>query len=133
LNEAEELAALIDAHDALVRAVIAGDLTFAEFVAAYGDFPSHGLNIAKASPDGDAVLRRFRTRMEFHRQVSGVLAGIRSGQSAMMSVPDAAAGYLDTAAFHRLRQLVSRYPDFKAESGVSDEQNAALPSSSNRN
>jgi hypothetical protein len=116
MNDAE-ITALLDAHDALVTAVVAGDLPFAEFVAAYGDFPTYALDVAKAAPDTEPVLRRVRSRMEFHRQVSGVLAGVRSGQSAAIAIPDAAGGFLASAVFHRLRQLVARYPHFKAEPG----------------
>jgi hypothetical protein len=116
MNDAE-ITALLDAHDALVTAVVAGDLPFAEFVAAYGDFPTYALDVAKTEPDTEPVLRRVRSRMEFHRQVSGVLAGVRSGESAAMAIPDAAGGFLASAVFHRLRQLVARYPDFKAEPG----------------
>jgi hypothetical protein len=34
-----EISALLDAHDALVRAYVESTLGFDEFVSAYGDFP----------------------------------------------------------------------------------------------
>src|ERR1700676_3756173 len=114
MNDAE-ITALLDSHDALVTAVVAGDLPFAELVTAYGDFPTYALDVAKVGSDAEPTLRRVRSRMEFHRQVSGVLAGVRSGQSAAIAIPDAAGGFLAAAVFHRLRQLVARYPHFKAE------------------
>jgi hypothetical protein len=114
MNEAEELAALLEAHDALVRAVIAADIPFAEFVAAYVDFPSRGLDSARAAPDIEAVLRRFRSRIEFHQQVSGLLASVRLGEGMGVAVP-AADGFVALAVFRRLQQLVARYPGFRAE------------------
>jgi len=70
--------------------------------------------MAKTAPDATAVLRRFRGRIEFHRQVSGMLAGVRVGHGAM-SVPEGAAGFMGVAALQRLRQLVARHPDLAAE------------------
>ena len=36
-----EVCALLDAHDALVRACVDESLSFAEFLAAYGNFPGN--------------------------------------------------------------------------------------------
>lgn len=115
-----ELAALFDAHDALVAACVGGQVPFVEFVAAYGGFPSYALDMAEASPNAAAALRRFRGRIEFHRQVSGVLAGVGGGQGAM-GLPDGADTFLGVAAFQRLRQMMVRYPGFKLEPGVGGE------------
>jgi hypothetical protein len=109
-----EFAALFDAQDVLVAACVGGQLPLAEFVAAYGNFPTYALEMAKTAPDAAAVLRRFRGRIEFHRQVSQVLAGMGGGQGAM-GVPEGAVSFWGVAAFQRLRQLVARYPDLAAE------------------
>ena len=106
-----ELAALFDAPDVLVTACVGGQLPFVEFVVAYEDFPTYALEMAKTAPDAAGVLRRFRARIEFHRQVSGLLAGVGGGEGAM-GVPEGAASFLSVAAFQRLRQLVARYRRF---------------------
>ena len=67
----------LDAHDALVRDCVEGRLTFGEFLGAYGDFPrGHGLEVDRASPEEGEALRFFRKRMEFHRQVAGLISGL---------------------------------------------------------
>ena len=62
-----EISALLDAHDALVKAYVDSSLGFDEFVSAYGDFPR---NYALAPESGTreewAALRFFSKRIAFH-------------------------------------------------------------------
>jgi hypothetical protein len=61
------IVALLDAHDALVRAAVAGELGFAEFLAAYDDFPqAYALDGHEATPEELAVLRCSLKRIAFH-------------------------------------------------------------------
>jgi hypothetical protein len=81
-----EIGALLDTHDALVRACLDERLGFAEFLAAYGDFPaSSGLDEPTASVEQRAVLRLFRRRIAFHVLVAGVLSGLR--RVVLLSMP----------------------------------------------
>ena len=53
-----EISALLDAHDALVKACVDSSLTFSEFLFAYGDFPNnYALDEQKATADARAVLQ----------------------------------------------------------------------------
>src|SRR5260370_28335105 len=71
-----EISALLDAHDALVKACVDSVLTYSEFLFAYGDFPNnYALDAQKAPEDARAVLRLFRKRVAFHFRVAGSLAG----------------------------------------------------------
>lgn len=109
-----ELSALFDAHDALVRAYVDSSLTFPEFLAAYGNFPH---NYARDADSGTAraVLQYFTRRMAFHLRVSAILSGLRSADDPV-HIPYADAGrFLPAVGLMRLRELVARYPDFKAE------------------
>jgi hypothetical protein len=113
-----ELSALLDAHDALVRSCADSVLPTAVFLALYNDFPhSYALDGHAATPDERAILQRSRKRIAFHYQVAGVLSGLSS------EADSANGGYGDAVRFGpevglmRLRELVGRYPDFKAESG----------------
>jgi hypothetical protein len=109
-----EIAGLLDAHDGLVAACLDSRLSFIEFLAAYGDFPGgYGLDEDKAATDTRAILPLFRKRIAFHRQVAGVLSGFHQPLENVML--DNAEEFLQRAVLVRLRQLVSRYPDFKAE------------------
>lgn len=66
-----EINALLDAHDALVRAYVHSTITFSEFVAAYDDFPrNYALDGHSGTALELAVLRLFRKRIAFHLQVS---------------------------------------------------------------
>lgn len=115
MNETE-VSGLLDAHDALVAACVDGTLLLDEFVMAYGEFPGgYGLE-DNAAADIRAILPLFRKRIAFHRQVASVLSGFRQPVENVMA--DTADGFLQKAVLLRLRQLVSRYPDFKAESPV---------------
>jgi hypothetical protein len=82
MNDAE-ITALLDAHDALVKVVVAGEIPFVEFLAAYDDFPqAYALDGHEATPEELAVLRRSRKRIAFHLRVSGALSGVCSDADA---------------------------------------------------
>jgi hypothetical protein len=115
MNEAEVTEAL-DAHDALVAACVDGTVSFDEFIMAYGNFPdSYGLK-EDAGTGTHTILPSFRMRIAFHEQVSGVLSGFR--ESPEPAVGEELRVFMHKAIMLRLRALVSRYPDFKAESLV---------------
>jgi hypothetical protein len=108
-----EVGALLDAHDALVKACVDSVLTFSEFLLGYGDFPN---NYAGAEGAGECgVLRFFRKRLAFHFQVAGILSGLRAGDdsASLYGDPDR---FIPTIGMLRLRALVARHPDFEAES-----------------
>jgi hypothetical protein len=110
----DEVGALFDAHDALVRACIDRALAFDEFVAAYGAFPQ-GYGLDESSSESRAVLARAGRRIAFHREVAGVLSGVSAGPSAGTGPAGGIEDFLPRAAFLRLRQLLLQYPDFKAD------------------
>lgn len=111
-----EINALLDAHDALVRAYVHSTITFSEFVSAYGDFPhNYRLDGHWGTADETAVLRLFRKRIAFHLRVSGVLSGLRSGHDPAVISHGDAGRFLPAVGLIRLRELLARYPDFKAE------------------
>jgi len=110
-----ELCALLDAHDALVTACIDASLSFAEFLAAYGDFPvAYHLDGRAAGVEERAALRLFRKRIAFHFKVWDILSGLRADDDAN-TLQGEAARFVPLAGFSRLRLLVARYPDFEAE------------------
>jgi hypothetical protein len=110
-----EISALLDAHDALVKACVDSVLTFSEFFLAYGDFPNnYALDAQKTPEDARAVLRLFRKRLAFHYRVADTLAGLGSEGDSVTVYGDAGR-FIPTIALMRLRELVARYPDFKAE------------------
>jgi hypothetical protein len=112
-----ELAALLDAHDALLTACLDASLSFAEFLAAYGDFPiTYRLDGSAAAAEERAALRLFRKRIAFHFKVWDVLSGLRADDDAN-SLQGEAAHFVPLAALSRLRLLVARHADFKAEPG----------------
>jgi hypothetical protein len=113
-----ELRGLLDAHDALVKAYVDSSLTFSEFVSAYGDFPhNYALDGHSGTAEERAVLQFFRRRIAFHLRVSGVLSGLRSADDPTdISYADAGR-FLSAVGLLRLRELVARYPEFKAEVG----------------
>jgi hypothetical protein len=110
--------AALDAHDALVRDCAEGRLTFEEFLGAYGDFPRGSASEEDtASPEEREVLRLFRKRVAFHRQVAGMISGLR-GSAELGSMMDGAVGdLLPLVGLMRLRELVARYPKFEATGG----------------
>ncbi len=101
-----EIEALLDAHDALIRTCVESRLAFAEFVAAYGDFPT--------APDEGAgrgaVLRPLGGRIAFHKRVAGVISGLRGeGGSSGREV----GRFMPMVVLMRLRELVERYPNLR--------------------
>jgi hypothetical protein len=110
-----ELNGLLDAHDVLVKAYVDSSLTFSEFVCAYGDFPhNYALDGHSGTVEERAVLRLFGKRIAFHLRVSGVLSGLRSADDPA-DIPDVDAGrFLPAVGLMRIRELVARYPEFKA-------------------
>jgi hypothetical protein len=111
-----ELTALFDAHDALVTAYVDATLTFSEFVSAYDDFPrNYSLDAPSDTAQERAVLRFFGKRIAFHLRVSGILSVLRSADDPA-DIPYGDAGrFLPAVALMRLRELVARYPEFRAE------------------
>jgi hypothetical protein len=109
-----ELNALLDAHDALVIACVEERLTLDEFLAAYNDFPRvYGLDGRDAGADERLVLRRAAHRIAFHFRVLEVVSGptgIDDGDPLNAGVGE----FLRRSTLMRLRQLIARFPDFKA-------------------
>jgi hypothetical protein len=113
-----ELGALLDAHDALVKSCVDSVLPFAEFLALYNDFPhAYALDGHEATPDERAVLQRSRKRIAFHYQVASVLSGLCSEADSENGMYGDAGRFGPAVGLKRLRELVGRYPDFKAEPG----------------
>jgi hypothetical protein len=112
-----EINALLDAHDVLVRAYVDSSLTFSEFVSAYGDFPhNYRLQGHSETAEGLAVSRLFRRRIAFHLRVSALVSGLRSADNPVDISYDDAGRFLPAVLLMRVRELVARYPEFKAES-----------------
>ena len=87
-----EIRAVLDAHDALARDFAEGRLTFGEFLG--------GMEIFRA----DMGWRKF------HRQVAGVISGVR-GTAELGSLEESGVGsFLPAAGLMRLRELVARCP-----------------------
>jgi hypothetical protein len=112
-----EINALLDAHDALVKSYLDSSLTFSEFVFAYGDFP-HNYRLQGHSEIAEdlAVLRLFGKRIAFHLRMSALLSGLRSADDPVDISYDDAGRFLPAVLLMRVRELVARYPEFKAES-----------------
>jgi len=129
MNETE-IAAVLDAHDALVRACVDGSLPFAEFWAAYADFPrNYALGGKSAHPADREVVGLFRRRIAFHSRVASTLSGLAEvGTLADTSLGDA-IGLPEKIGLMRLHALSARYPEFKAEPG--DMQSRAIPNDQN--
>lgn len=115
-----EINALLDAHDAVVKAYVDSSLTFSEFVSAYGDFPhNYTLQGHSKTAEERAVLRLFRKRIAFHLRVSALVSGLRSADDPVDISYDDAGRFLPAVLLMRVRELVARYPEFKAESDFS--------------
>jgi hypothetical protein len=111
-----ELTALFDAHDALVQAYVDSTLTFSEFVSAYDDFPhNYSLDAHSGSAEERAVLRFFGRRMAFHVRVSAIFSALRSADDPADIAHGDAGRFLPAVGLMRLRELVARHPDFRAE------------------
>jgi hypothetical protein len=109
-----ELNALLDAHDALVAACVEERLTMIEFLAAYNDFPRvYGLDGRDAGAGERSVLRRSQQRIAFHLRVLDVVSAPTVIDPGNV-VNDAVGEFLPRVTLLRLRQLVARYPEFKA-------------------
>jgi hypothetical protein len=112
-----QLLALLDAHDALVKACIEARLALGEFLTAYDDFPAaYEFDETAASAEERAILRMLRKRIAFHFKVRDVLSGLRSREEHATPMSSEAGRFLPLVGLLRLRQLVARYPDFEAES-----------------
>jgi hypothetical protein len=110
---ATAIRAALDAHDALVRDCAEGRLTFAEFLSAYGDFPwGYASDEHTASAEEREALRLFRKRVAFHRQVAGVIAGLRV-VGDVGSLQREVGEFMPKAGLARLRELVARHPGFE--------------------
>jgi hypothetical protein len=109
-----ELNALLDAHDALVAACVEERLTLVEFLAAYNDFPRvYGLDGRDAGADERLVLRRASQRIAFHFRVLETVSGpIGNDDEGALNAD--IGDFLPRVTLMRLRQLVARYPEFKA-------------------
>ncbi|MGO9935982.1 MAG: hypothetical protein ACLPV8_29855 [Steroidobacteraceae bacterium] len=115
MNESE-VRALLDAHDALLTAYVDSSLTFSEFVSAYGEFPrNYSFDGDLGTAEQRAARRFFRSRIAFHLLVSGMLSGLRSADDPT-DIPYGDAGrFLPAVQLMRLRELIAKHPDFKAE------------------
>jgi hypothetical protein len=113
---ASELNALLDAHDVLVKAYVDSRLTFAEFVSAYGDFPhNYGLEGRTGTAEERVFLQLLGKRVAFHLRVSSVVSGLRAADDPA-DISNADAGqFLPAVGLMRIRELVARYPEFRAE------------------
>jgi hypothetical protein len=111
-----EISAFLDAHDALVRAYVDTSLAFDEFVSAYGDFPNNYALVGDSGTvEDEAIMRLFQRRIAFHSRVAGVLSGLRSADDPADISHDDANRFLPAVGLMRIRELVARYPDFKAD------------------
>jgi hypothetical protein len=117
---ASELSALLDAHDVLVKACADSSLAFAEFVSAYGDFPhNYGLDGQSGTTEERVLLQLFRRRVAFHLRVASVVSGLRAVDDPA-DIPNAdACRFLPAVGLMRIRELVARYPEFRAEPDIS--------------
>ncbi|MEA3161256.1 MAG: hypothetical protein QOD95_2804 [Gammaproteobacteria bacterium] len=110
------LNALLDAHDALVKQCVDSALPFAEFLALYNDFPHlYALDGHEATPDGRAILQRSRKRIAFHYKVARVLSGLCSETDSENGIYGDAGRFGPMVGLMRLRELVGRHSDCKAE------------------
>ena len=106
-----EVRALFDAHDALIRAYVDSRLASEEFLAAYGDFQA-ALSEDARSADGGGALRLFSRRIAFHRLVAAVISGLR-GEGESPGMEPEVGRFMPMVGLMRLRELVTRYPDFR--------------------
>jgi hypothetical protein len=114
-----EINALLDAHDALVQACVDSALTFSEFVSAYGEFPhNYGLFGHSQTAQQRFMSRLFGRRIAFHARVAALLSGLRSADDPVDIPYEDAGRFLPAVGLQRLRELATRYPDFKAEPDV---------------
>jgi hypothetical protein len=112
-----EVKALLDAHDALVKAYLDSSLTFPVFVSAYDGFPhNYALDGHEAATQQErTVLAFFPRRIAFHLRVAGVLSQVCSDEDNSNPSYAEARRFVPEVGLMRLRELVARYPDFEAE------------------
>jgi len=108
-----EIVALLDSHDSLVTACIEGSLSLLDVVAAYGGFP-HSYALDEHSAVGRTLSPSLRQRVAFHAQVAGVLAGVQSLPHGAGDMVGGAGDFMPRVVVMRLRQLMTRHPEFKA-------------------
>jgi hypothetical protein len=114
-----EINALLDAHDALVQACADSTLEFSHFILAYGGFPNnYSLRGLAGSAQERTVRRLFGRRLAFHSRVASLLSVLRSADDPADIPYEDAGRYLPAVGLRRLRELVNKYPDFKAEPDV---------------
>ena len=114
-----EINALLDAHDALLQACVDSALTFSEFVSAYGEFPhNYGLFGYSETAQQRFMSRLFGRRIAFHSRVAALLSGLRSADDPVDIPHEDAGRFLPALGLQRLRELATRYPDFRAEPDV---------------
>ena len=85
-----------------------------EFLAAYNDFPRlYGLDGRDAGAAERSVLQRSQQRIAFHFRVLDVVSAPTVIDPGNV-VNDDVGEFLPRVTLLRLRQLVARYPDFRA-------------------
>jgi hypothetical protein len=112
-----ELIALLDAHDALVKACVDSSLTFDVFVSAYDGFPrNYALDSHKAvNQEERARLALFRRRIAFHLRVAGILSRVDGDEDNANLMHQEAGRFFPALGLMRIRELVALCPEFKAE------------------
>jgi hypothetical protein len=108
-----EIRAALDVHDALLRDCVEGRLTFGEFLGAYGDFPREYASAEATNAEGSEVMRLFRKRLAFHKQVAQAISGLRATVT-VGSLEDGVGDFLPAVGLMRLRELLVRHPAFEA-------------------
>jgi hypothetical protein len=115
VNESE-LTDLLDVHDSLVQSCVDSTLPFEKFLALYNDFPHlYALDGHEATPEDLAVLRRSNRRIAFHFKVTSALSGLCAEADSSRGPYGEAGRFGPAVGLMRLRALVRRYPEFKAE------------------
>lgn len=114
MNESE-INALFDAHDALVKAYLDANLTFAVFVSAYDGFPhNYALDRHEAvALDERTKLPPFRKRIAFHLRVAGILSCVCSDEDNANPLYAEAGRFVPAVGLMRLRELVARHPSYQ--------------------
>jgi hypothetical protein len=112
-----ELSALLDAHDALVKACVESTLTFDVFVSAYDGFPNNYALAGHADVNQEqrSILALFNRRIAFHVRVARVLSRVVSHEGDANPLYAEIGRFVPAAAMSRIRELVASFPDFKSE------------------
>jgi len=111
-TESQLLEALV-AHEALVERCARGELTFAEFAAAYDNFyVREPLDGHESDAEGRALLQRYEARVAFHRDIwEQVLTKVTAGDAW----PNAAGRIGHDEAMRRIRELFARHAASRAD------------------